>query len=471
MLQLLQQHAALAAVPPSELAWLASHIPISGTIPAGVHIVERTDEATEMVIVIRGRIVVYFQHGSGRRHLMESRPGSITGLLPFSRLKGPLGDVIAEEPTDAIVLHRDQFPGLIRECPVITGTLVHIMLDRARRFSVIDWQDEKIMSLGRLAAGLTHELNNPASAALRNARALEEALRDVTEAALALGESSPELELTAVRDLAWRQPDESSAAQLSPLDRVDLEESVASWLRAHGIADAPAFALAADGVSIAQLEALARHVPARGLEEAVRYVAAVRGAVSLVRELAHATHRVHNLVSSVNRFTHVDRSAAALAADVTAGLADTVTVLSPKAQAKSVHVSLQVDNALPPVTMMVAELNQAWANLLENAIDAVPAGGSVVVRASATSEAVIVRFIDDGPGIPPDVQARMFDPFYTTKRIGEGTGLGLDLVRRVVRGHEGQIDVETAPGRTEFRVRLPLTTAGPRFGSAQPESA
>jgi signal transduction histidine kinase len=156
----------------------------------------------------------------------------------------------------------------------------------------------------------------------------------------------------------------------------------------------------------------------------------------------------------------MDRATVAEPTDVAQGLMDTISVLSTKARAKSAAVRLELPTNLPRVPAYAAELNQVWSNLIENALDAVGESGNVTVSASCQEKAVDVRIVDDGPGIPADVQRRMFDPFFTTKPIGQGTGLGLDIARRIVRAHEGQIVVDSRPGHTEFRVTLPLDARG-----------
>jgi len=181
---------------------------------------------------------------------------------------------------------------------------------------------------------------------------------------------------------------------------------------------------------------------------------------SLTIDVRRASRRIHDLVSSVKRFTYLDRTASA-ATDVGQGVTDTIAVLAHKAKAKSVGIKLDIPPTLPRIPGFAGELNQVWSNLLENALDAVPDGGEVAVSVRVEGEAMVVRVVDNGPGISPDVQLRMFDPFFTTKPIGQGSGLGLDIALRIVRGHSGEIVVDSRPGRTELRVALPLEGTTP----------
>jgi signal transduction histidine kinase len=180
---------------------------------------------------------------------------------------------------------------------------------------------------------------------------------------------------------------------------------------------------------------------------------------SLAGDVERATTRIHDLVMSVKRFTFMDRAATAEPTNIAQGLADTVAVLASKARAKSAAIRLDIAPNLPSVSASAGELNQVWANLIENALDAIPEAGTVWVSARPEGKELVVRVIDDGSGIPPDIQGRIFDPFFTTKPIGQGTGLGLDISLRIVRNFGGQIALESLPGRTEFRVALPIDSS------------
>ena len=235
----------------------------------------------------------------------------------------------------------------------------------------------------------------------------------------------------------------------------DLEEEVIEWLDEHDADHGPAEALADSGVTRESLDALADEFEGDGLNVVLRWIAAEYIARTLAAEVQRATTRIHELVSAVKRFTYVDRAAAPELVDVAQGLTDTVAVLRSKAKGKSVGIELDAPETLPRVMANAGELNQVWANLVENAIDAVDTGGSVSVAAHQDNGEIIVKVIDDGPGVPAEIQGRIFEPFFTTKPIGQGTGLGLDIARRVVQRFDGHIALETRPGRTEFRVVLP----------------
>src|SRR6185312_2028790 len=347
-------------------------------------------------------------------------------------------------------------PALPIECPHVTAELVHAMVDRARAFKVSDLQVEKMASLGKLAAGLAHELNNPASAAARSAQLVSQALAESEEASRELGAAGLDAgALAMVERVRAVCGGGSAAAVLSPLDRADREEALAEWLLDHGADDGLAASLAETDVTLAQLDELAAAVREDQLRAALRWVAAGCTVRGLARDIERAASRVHELVSAVKGFTYMDRAASPEPVNLAKGLGDTLAVMAAKARAKSASLTVDVPTDLPRVLGFGGELNQVWANLVDNALDAVPDGGRVTVTARAEGPKVVVRVADDGPGIPAEVRSRIFDPFFTTKPVGKGTGLGLDIVRRLVDQNDGSIEVDSEPGRTEFRVAVP----------------
>jgi signal transduction histidine kinase len=394
---------------------------------------------------------------------MESRPGSLTGVLPYSRLKRPQWDVLAEEPTELLVIHRNRFPDMIRDCPVLVESLVHTMLDRARRFAAANWQDEKVMSLGRLAAGLAHELNNPAAAAASGAKRLARAIEEVGNAAQAVGMASMSADQRAavMHALAGcQQPDRPVSDVSYPLARSDLEDALVAWLDRHGVNPDLASTLVDGGVSLEVLESLSGVLAAETLPPVLGWIAAAASTAVVAADVERATRRIDDLVTAVRSYAYMDRAPVREPTDVGRGLADTVEVVRAEANGKGVTIRLEVEEGLPLVPAVGPDLNQVWSNLLQNALDAVSSGGQVIVRASLDNGAVIVRVIDDGSGIPPEVAPRIFDPFFTTKPAGAGVGLGLDIVRRTIQSHDGDVEFESRAGLTEFRVRLPVSARG-----------
>ena len=456
----LAAHKTLGGVPRHELEWLAAHGRVHSYDVGGV-IVPPGESVVDMVIIFEGHATIYIDRGSGRRKFMEWRGGDVTGLLPYSRMVRAPGASVIEEPSVGLLINKDCFSEMIRECPHVTEILVHIMIDRARQFTSTDWQDEKMMSLGKLAAGLAHELNNPASAVARASKSLEEGLTELEDAGYALGamhlsdDVYEEVERLRAGSVMSR-----STGVYSAIEASDREDELADWLEAHTIDVGAAQALVESGITTHALDDLARMLQGDQLATAVRWIAAGYTTRALAGDIERASSRIHQLVSAIKRHTYMDRATVSEPTSVVQGITDTVAVLSSKAKAKSAMVKIDIADNLPMVRSFGGELNQVWSNLVENALDAIQQGGEVVVSARCENNRVVVRVVDNGPGIPPDVEKKIFDPFFTTKAVGEGTGLGLDLSRRIVRTHEGVIEVESRPGRTEFRVLLPAVLEG-----------
>jgi signal transduction histidine kinase len=253
----------------------------------------------------------------------------------------------------------------------------------------------------------------------------------------------------------------------SPMERADREDEIAEWLDSHGADLSPLEALADSSLTIDALDRLARHLEGPALDAALRWVAAGSAIRALATESERAGSRISDLVSAMKRLTHMDRAPVREPLRVDQGIQDTLMVLGHKARDKSVSVKIEVAPDVPTVRAVAGELDQVWMNLLDNALDAADVGGQVVVTVKPEGRSLVVRVIDDGPGIPPENQRRVFDPFFTTKAPGEGTGLGLEIARTRVRGHGGEIEFDSRPGRTEFRVSLPLSDASTMVASGR----
>lgn len=457
ILEQLANHRLVGKAPRAEHEWLADHGVIH-TYKAGDVPYRKGERADELMIVLSGRFGIHVDERIGWRRVLEWKTGDLAGIIPYSRMTGSPGDIVMEEETVALGIHVRLFPEMIRECPVVTAAGVHVMLDRARTFNSAQLQDEKMISLGRVAAGLAHELNNPAAAAVRSAQLLEASLDATANASRALGALKLDAEQNAVIDRV-REICVARSATLarSPLEQADREEAITEWLEQHNADTHIAAVLADTAMPINALDMLAERLDGETLNVALRWLAEGSNARALTRDIERTTSRIHQLVSSIKRFTYMDRASVAEPVDVAQLLADTVTVLASKARGKSIALKTEIEPGLPKVSGMGGELNQVWMNLIDNALDAAPNGGVVTVSAKREHGFLAVRVTDNGGGIPEHVRPKIFDAFFTTKPPGQGTGLGLDVVQRVVRAHRGELDVSSVPGRTEFRVGLPLT--------------
>ena len=440
-------------VPRADLEWLAAHGDIR-TFAASSIFCRAGEPFEEMFVVMSGRAALHVDKGGGARKLVEAATGHVLGILPYSRFQSAPGTVIIEEELTAFVLHQRHFPMLMREHPDLTTALVHHMLDRARTYRAAQLNDDRLQSLSRLAAGFAHELNNPASAAARMAKSLVGLLEEEEAAARELAAARLGNDQLAIVDTIRRQCGRIAPPR-SALDAADREDDIAEWLTRHGIDPGAAPALAASDVTMAELEGLASAVPPGIVAIAIRWIASGCSARVATRQIEAATARIHDLVAAVKGFTFMDREGVPEEVDVARGLADTLALLDVKARAKSATVRLETAAGLPRVHGFGSEINQVWEKLVDNALDAIGNQGHVTITATTRGDSVLVRIADDGPGIPEEIRARIFDPFFTTKPQGRNTGLGLDIAKRIVHLHRGDLDFDAQPGRTVFRVRLP----------------
>jgi signal transduction histidine kinase len=449
----LAQHRALASAPASEHAWLVEHGTVR-TYAAGKVITARGQPAENLFVVLSGQLAARVYRDTTWHKMMEWRGGDVGGVLPYSRITSPPGDVVAEEDAELLAVPRALLPEMIQTCPVITATLVHAMVDRARQFTSSELRDEKLISLGKLASGVAHELNNPASAVARSAKILTGGIQAAEDAAKRLGAARlSEQQLVAIEKL--RAMCAAPTGSLSVVARADREDAFADWLATHGVSPDCAAPLTETGITLAALDGLAASVTGEALDAALRSVAAGCQVRTLSKEIETAASRIYDLVAAVKGFSYMDHAPTPEPVDIRRGIADTLTVLGGKIRAKSVAVSVELPEDLPPAYAVGAELNQVWMNLIDNAIDAVPAGGHITVSAAPGFDFVSIKITDDGSGIPKEIQSRIFDPFFTTKGVGKGSGLGLDIVRRLIERAAGEVSVDSAPGRTEFQVRVP----------------
>jgi signal transduction histidine kinase len=468
LVERLVAHRTVGPAPREELAWLVAHGKLRVFEP-GVVIASPIQPVEGMYILLTGRISIHVVRAGTRHKVAEWTAGDVTGLLPYSRLTTPPGDTVIQEPTEFLLLPREHLEAMARECHEVTSILVHVMLDRARFFTTTFLHDEKLRSIGKLAAGLAHELNNPAAAITRFAKMLPGVLDGVEASAQALGRAG----LTDAEAEALQRVGAVCQVALpqhvrSTLQEAEREEAFATWLESRGVDSSRAEALSQSPLTLEALDELAASVRAEVLGTAVDWMAMDTTVRGLAREIEQAATRVSDLVTAVRGFTRVDEMPVPQSVNIADGLAQTLAVLKGKARGKGLAITVDVAPGMPPVRGVGAELNQVWANLIDNAIDAAPESGSVSVTVRQDGSQVEVRVVDNGPGIPEEIRSRIFDPFFTTKDVGKGTGLGLDIARRLVERHDGDIDVHSKPGRTEFVVSLP---ASPVDGARAAEPA
>jgi signal transduction histidine kinase len=481
----------LADLADDDLAWIAGEAEVR-TLAPGDELFAQGSAAEWMYLGLDGTVETRRAGAPAGAPTYTFRAGDIYGVIPFSRMQGFEAAGVATTPARVARFPRARFDALLRRVPALEPRFVAFLADRVRTATRRDQQFEKLTALGRLSAGLAHELNNPAAAAQRSAAearrrfaeagrhaaALAAALADDADdgAACAAGLGAPDALRARAAALAGRVSDD-------PLDRADREEAVADWLAAAGAADAWALAptFADAGLGRDDLDAALGGLPAAARAPAAAWCEASLAADAALATVERASGRISELVRAVKSYTHMDRARAAGPVDVREGVDVTLLLLAHKLRDRRVALERDFAGGLPPVRGFAGELNQVWTNLLDNAIDAAAdggdpggdgdaagartggrAGGRVRVRAFADGGDVVVEVEDDGPGVPDALRERVWEPFFTTKPVGRGTGLGLDIARHVVvEQHGGRLTFESRPGRTVFAVRLPSGAPAP----------
>lgn len=448
----------LAAAPEDEVRRFAeAGRPLA--LAAGEVVVAEGEAADRVFVLLEGQVRVS-RRMDGRDELLTTHaPRSLFGELPVLMGKTySFATFRAIQPTRLVAFPVAAFWELVTGCTEITAAVLRQLAARLRALETITFQRARLTSIGTLAAGLAHELNNPASAAQRAAGEMARAAVELEACAADAGRRLSDDELAALRALRdeWSAGGADDGAALVRLAR---EEGCSAWLAGHGVDDAWSLAgsLADAGVDAAALDRVAAIVPAAALACAVRWLEASLRAASLARTAADAASRVARTVGQVRGWTSIDHAGGG-EVDVRAGLDATLDVLAPRL--RGVRVVREMGGDVPPVIGWLAELNQVWAALVENAADALDGQGTLRVSAVALPDAVCVKVEDDGPGIPPEIQPRIFDPFFTTRDVGR-TGLGLSAAWRYVAAHGGTLGFTSVPGRTVFEVRLPRDADGP----------
>jgi signal transduction histidine kinase len=428
-------------------------------VDTGHVIVRQEDRGTGLQLLLEGAAQSHMETNGHveplRRNVAPTWIGAVASMTG-----APLGvTMVTEEPSRIALIGVDDFERLVLSTPAVHRRIMRQVAPVVGGLAGIEQNRERLTALGTMAAGLAHELNNPAAAAKRTADELAAALDTISSTLAHFVDAGLERDdAKLIVDL--RHEIEERAAErtaLTTLDAADAEEALLDRLEELGVPEPWRVAepLAAAG---ADEDWLKRLCDASGpaFPAAVAYVAATLAARGLAEELRESTERMSALVGAVKSYAYMDRGGT-IEVDVHEGLETTLVVLGYKLKQTQIHIVRDYDRTLPKVMVSGSELNQVWTNLLDNAIHAIGDSGTITVRTAREGNCLLVEIGDDGPGIPPEIRERIFDPFFTTKDVGLGTGLGLDAVRRiVVDRHDGSVSVDSKPGSTVFGVRLPL---------------
>lgn len=447
---------AFANLPDDQLEWFLSHAE-EVHLEAGEPFARVGDPPAWLFVLLEGQFQWRGEFG-GDTVVLPSPAGEVTGVYPFSRMKAFTVAGIALTRARLLRFPVSLFPELIPKMPEFTARLVAKMSDRIREGTRIEQQRDRLFSLGRLSAGLAHELNNPAAAAARAASQLQEHLDRLKFASFELGRCavSEEQRLSLVQFEKHLVSD----CDLDPLALGDLEDRIASVLQSLGEHETwqSSSALARCQVQPEALRSVLLKLDRAAVHAAVTRLAATAELAVLSRAIVTSTTRISELVGAVKEYTYLDQ-ATVQDVDIVRSLESTLVMLDHK-----VREGITVIRDYQPLPLLVnsfgGQLNQVWTNLILNAIEAMAGKGELRIRTLRQGEMAIVEIGDNGPGIAEEIRSHIFEPFFTTKGIGEGTGLGLDTALRIIRNHQGEIHVESCPGDTRFQVWLPLVSEG-----------
>lgn len=444
---------AFSELPDDQIDWFLSHAERS-ILHAGDTFVRQGDPADWMFVMLEGQFQWRGEFG-GDTVVLPASGGDVSGAFPFSRMKQ--FTVTGRAVTDGCLLKfpSSLFPELVQRMPELTTRLVALMSDRIREGTRIEQQRDRLVSLGKLAAGLAHELNNPSAAATRAARQSAAIVTKLKNATFELGR----LNLTEAHRVEIENLESCFAANSTAQNYLalsELEDQIAAVLARYNEIDAweLSSALAACNLQPDALERLLAKLDRSVVHAAVIRIAASADLAVLLNAIASSTARISELVGTIKEYTYLDQ-APVQDVDIVRSLETTLTVLD-----HELTDGVLVVRDYQPVPLLVdsfgTELNQVWTNIIQNALDAMAGKGKLVIRTFRQEDNVVVEIRDNGPGIPVEIRRHIFEPFFTTKGVGKGTGLGLNTVQRIVRRHGGDIHVTSSPGDTRFQVWLPL---------------
>ncbi|HUY49227.1 MAG TPA: ATP-binding protein [Streptosporangiaceae bacterium] len=451
-----------------QLAWLCREGRVELFSPGPVYI--EGDPATCFYVLLEGNVVLLRRVGTDDVEVTRtSSPGVYGGAF-----QAYIGDRMRQvynnsmrvtEQSRFYVLDAAKFAAMMQDWFPLAVHMLEGLFFGIKNAQQAVGQRERLLALGSLSAGLTHELNNPAAAAVRATSSLRDRVAGMRHK-LGLIAAGP-YDRTALETLVRLQEEAaervSKAPELSPMEAADREDALGDWLERRGIADgwdlAPTFVQA--GLDEGWLDQVAAVVEDGTLEGAIRWLNYTVETELLMNEIEDSTTRISTLVTAAEQYSQLDRAPYQVI-DVHELLGSTLLMLSGKLR-NGITVVKDYDRSLPEIPVYPAELNQVWTNLIDNAVASMNGKGTLTVRTARDNDQVLVEIGDTGPGVPPDIRERIFEPFFTTKPVGEGTGLGLDISWRIVVGrHHGDLRVESVPGNTRFQVRLPVTAADVR---------
>jgi signal transduction histidine kinase len=455
---------ALKDLPDEHLEWILAHSDYEER-EDGDTIVKTGEPIDEMLLFLEGKMNFYMDV-KGQLvyyHSIENNDltGGVTGLLPYSRLKNSPGNAYVVGNARLLRIHKKYFKELEQLNPDFIQRLIGYMTERARVFATAKMQQEKVSALGKLAAGIAHEMNNPASAINRISEELDKRLKlnfKLTEELLKHN-INPDLIHNIRETVKDNEKKLSHTSKITPLQRIQKEDDLNDWLRENGLTDENEIAetFAEADFSADDLEIIKSNVGNEAFKNIIVWLENLLSSELIIKDLENASERITTLVDAIKSHVHMDRSGELYSTDIHKDIEDTLILLGYKIREKNIRILKYYCEDLPAVEVYIGELNQVWTNIIDNAVYAVPKNGEIIIETVCDKKNVTVRMTDNGTGIPKEILSRIFDPFFTTKKVGEGTGIGLDIVRNVINRHKGEIKVNSIPGKTEFCISLPVS--------------
>lgn len=450
-----------SGLPEHDLNWLIERAEYR-KYEEGQFIFSKGEPTHHLIILVDGDLVIRFQQQGEWLELGRMETGEITGVLPYSRMKEASGYGAATRDSFLLALHRNYFPAMACENYELTRVFVHEMTNRVRSFTTMRTQNEKLMALGKMSAGLAHELNNPASAMSRSAEELYKRVHSTPEKfkAVITMRVSPE-QTDQVNEILFGSLGNLGASEdMGLMEKEEATDEILDWLEDHGIENGDDLAETFLDFRIGpdELDEVNRIVRGESLAAILWWIESTLSLEKLVREIQESADRIEKLVKSVKDYSHMDRARDRTDIDIHESIRSTVIMLKHKLKKKQIRLEKELDPALPPVKAIGGELNQVWTNIIDNAIDAMEPGGRLLIKTYRDRDYVRIDFADTGAGIPEDTLNRIFEPFFTTKKLGEGTGMGLEIVKRIVDRNKGMVEVESTEGEgTTFRFCFPAS--------------
>lgn len=424
-------------------------------------LVKQGTPTTGTHVIISGRVQLYIAQKVGMQYLSLLGSGDITGYLPFSRATINIIDGKVLEATQLMTFPVEKINELIHSHFELTQALVHFMSTRVRDATILQQQSEKMMALGKLSAGLAHELNNPAAAIVRGSASLSKhlKLRPATFKEVSSMKMSEET-IDKVNTKMFAVLAREEKPVLTMMQKSDLESDFIDCLDNHGVANSQEMGenFVEYGFTCDDMEELSEIIPSQYLSPVLNWINNNLVTERMVKDIQEASQRIEKLVGAIKNFTHMDRGHDREFTDIHTGIQNTLTMLAYKFAKGNVELVEDYDTSLPKIRVFVGELNQVWTNIIDNALDAMEINkqGKLEIKTRRDGNLVKISVVDNGPGIPDEIKSRIFEPFFTTKEIGKGTGLGLDVVSRIARQHGGSLKVESIPGRTAFVLCFPI---------------